>query len=590
MENPLLGMNMARKFMASEFQLLVLVASIAVLTAMLLLVLGSACDSSNPGSTLAAPSNSISPPPRLQAEDRVYPVGRRLRDFPEKEDLSTPEAAVASYRRAYVRGDSLRPYLVKRHAALQPSEPSGKPLPEVHARSWLNQEIIEVQIHEGNSAAVFSWQPGFWGAYFDATFLELHKGNWLRDGSHESDSIHIARADFANWCRYRDREAARRAPVKNPERHLEPFVSFLRAEGEDPQAFVLDALAKHRLVIMGEVHHRPQYWAFNTSLVQAASFPRNVGVIYLELPSADQAMVDEFLSSSRLDPQPVVEMMRDMLWPGWPDQPTLDFFISVWKVNQSLAPEQKLRIVLVDPRAAWRDVHQREDAVAGEVSRDREMADIILQDLQAHRHDPRHGLFIVGVMHARLGWSHYNGHSWVTSGSRLRTKLGPQAVYAIHQHRPVRFSYSERTQRPALGLFDTAFAALDCRPIAFPLTHGPFGQLPLDDFQDGWPETTDSYRDAFSAYLYLGPLENETFSPLIPGFYTDEFVRELDRRSRLLKGGKGLVERIGLARLDGASVTAWQSETWGKPRASWSAARLGPITRWHQGLPEDTED
>ena len=164
-------------------QLLVLVASIAILTAMLLLSLGSAWDSSNPGSTIAAPSNSISPPPSLQSEDRVYPVGRRLRDFPEKEDLSTPEAALAGSMRAYVRGDSQRPYLIKRLADQQPPQADRKPLPEDHARSWLNLEIIEVRIHEGNSAAVFCWQPGFWGAYFDTRFLELHKGNWLNAGS-----------------------------------------------------------------------------------------------------------------------------------------------------------------------------------------------------------------------------------------------------------------------------------------------------------------------------------------------------------------------------------------------------------------------
>ena len=76
-------------------RLRVLVASVAVLTAMLVLALVSGCDSSNPGSTIGASSNSISPPPRSQSEDRVYPVGRRLRDFPEKEDLSTPEAALA---------------------------------------------------------------------------------------------------------------------------------------------------------------------------------------------------------------------------------------------------------------------------------------------------------------------------------------------------------------------------------------------------------------------------------------------------------------------------------------------------------------
>ena len=278
-------------------RLLVLVAGIVILTAMLLLSLGIARDSSNPGSTIEASSNAISPPPRSQSEDRVYPVGRRLRDFPEKEDLSTPEAALVASTRAYVRGDSQRPYLIKRLADQQSSQPDRKPLPEVYARRQLKEEIIEVRIHEGNSAAVFRWQPGFWGAYFLTSFLELHKGNWLNAGTDQSDSIHIARAGFANWCRYRDREAARRAPVKDPERHLEPFVSFLRAEGEDPQAFVLNALAGHRLVIMGEVHNRPQYWAFNNSLVQAASFPRNVGVIYLELPSADQAMVDKFLSS-----------------------------------------------------------------------------------------------------------------------------------------------------------------------------------------------------------------------------------------------------------------------------------------------------
>jgi len=68
----------------TNIRLRVLAASIAMLTAMLLLSLVSACDSSNPGSTIEASSNSISPPPRSQSEDRVYPVGRRLRDFPEK--------------------------------------------------------------------------------------------------------------------------------------------------------------------------------------------------------------------------------------------------------------------------------------------------------------------------------------------------------------------------------------------------------------------------------------------------------------------------------------------------------------------------
>ena len=552
-----------------------------------LLTLVSACEPSSPSSTTAGQPNPPSPP-RSQSEDRVYQVGRKIKDFPEAADLSTPETTVAARVQAIVRGESWRRLLTKRAAALGYGVSGGQPLPAPYARWWLNQEILEVQVHGGTRAAVYRWQPNFWGAWFGASFLELRDGQWLDDSrGGEYSGIQFARAEFSRWCRYREQENARRAPVKDPEGHLEPFVSFLRAEGQDPQAYVLQALADHQLVIMGEVHHRPRYWAFNASLVEAAAFPRHVGVIYLEQPWGHQALVDQFLSSPQLDPQPLITVLRDTVLTGWPDQPMLDFFITVWKVNRSLPPEQKLRLVLVDPHPVWRNVDDRLDIVLSDQFRDQRMAKVILKDLRAHRDDRRHGLFIVGMVHAPLDVSGYDGSPVVTAGSRLRQELGTHAVCAIHQHRPVRFSGAERLERPALGLFDSAFAALQFRPIAFPLNHGPFGQVLLDEFQDTRLSTTNSYRDAFSAYLYLGPLETELFSPLIPGFYTDDFVRELERRHQV-RSGKRLAKGASPPRFDGASYTALMSREWGQPRAAWSATRLGPLTKWHQGLPEDT--
>ncbi len=550
----------------------------------MLLALVAGCDSSSRRSTTVG-QRRLASPPGSESGDRVYQVGRKIKDFPEVEDLSTPETSVATFWRAHVKGEATRRFVIK---SLR-TPPAGKPLPAVYARRWLNEEILEVQIHDGTRAAVYRWGPEFWGMGVTTSLLELHEGKWLGAGSLQDPGIQFPRAYFTNWCRYEEQESARRAPVKDPERHLEPFVNFLRAEGQDPQAYVLKALADHELVIMGEVHHRPRYWAFNASLVAAPTFPRHVGVIYLELPKGDQALVDQFLASPRLDPQPVIAVLRDMHWMGWPDQPTLDFFITVWKVNQALPPGQKLRVVLVDRRPTGRNEYDGLDVFLSEKFRDHWMAKAILQDRQTHRDDRRHGLFIVGMLHALLDVTDYGGSPVVTAGSRLREKLGTNAVFAIHQHRPVRFSGSDRLERPALGLFDSAFVALGTRPIAFPLDHGPFGQVLLDHFLDTYVSTTSRYRDAFSAYLYLGPLENEVFSPMIPGFYTDEFVRELDRRHRALFN-RGLVKGAGLARLDGVSFTAWMGEGWGKPRANWSAERLGPLTRWQQGLPEETAD
>lgn len=93
---------------------------------------------------------------------------------------------------------------------------------------------------------------------------------------------------------------------------------------------------------------------------------------------------------------------------------------------------------------------------------------------------------------------------------------------------------------------------------------------------------TSQFKDGYHAYLHLGPLEDEVFSPLIPGFYTDDFVQELDRRHQIMFG-KGLVKGCRLDRLDGASFTAWMQREWGQPRRAWSAASLGPLEALRSG-------
>jgi hypothetical protein len=167
-----------------------------------------------------------------------------------------------------------------------------------------------------------------------------------------------------------------------------------------------------------------------------------------------------------------------------------------------------------------------------------------------------------------------------SAGWHLREALGDTNVFAIFPHCPVLANMGGVKGRLALGLFETAFAAMTNRPMAFPLDHGPFGQLTFDASMD--VVTTNSYRAGFDAYLYLGPLEDEVFSPLIPGFYTDEFVQALDRRHRI-ENGSGLVDAYHLAKLDAASFIQWMSTTWGQPRREWSAFQLGPLDAWRQG-------
>lgn len=67
-----------------------------------------------------------------------------------------------------------------------------------------------------------------------------------------------------------------------------------------------------------------------------------------------------------------------------------------------------------------------------------------------------------------------------SAGWHLRERLGETNVFSIFPHSPVMANRGGVNRRFGLGLFETAFAALTNRAMAFPLRHGPFGKQMFD--------------------------------------------------------------------------------------------------------------
>jgi hypothetical protein len=453
--------------------------------------------------------------------------------------------------------------------------------------------IREVHVYKDRIALVIvevpqaSGQPGF-----DRRYLVRVGGEWLNLGSDgAANTVEDARATFVRKCESMYRVGLKalgetvpgvvvRQKVERPEAYLRPFVDFLNREGREPKAFTLDALAKHQLVILGEVHHRPDYWAFYASLVADPRFARNVGTIYLELPTNSQPLVEQFLAAPKLDTAPIIRVLREMFEMGFPDQPMLEFFVKVWTVNRGLNRDRQIRIVLVDMERPWEKIQKREDWARYDVDRDKYMADNILSDLRGGSAGQRHALFIVGHAHVKLNFKYGDGKTFTSdAGSLLRRQLGAESVFAFFPHKPAMTNAGTVHGRLALGLFDSAFAAIGHRPVAFPLSKGPFGEQPYDAEPDN-STAIGTYADAYSAYLCLGPLEKEIFSPLIPAFYTEEHVKEIDRRSRLMYG-QSWQELSGAPAANVENVVAWMRATWGQPQP-WTKT-LGPMNAWTLG-------
>ncbi|MHC4179781.1 MAG: hypothetical protein ACYSWU_19910, partial [Planctomycetota bacterium] len=196
---------------------------------------------------------------------QVYQVNKKVSDFPDKEDLSTPEASYAAANRIAASGDrgSWRRISVARLASkLPPADAKKREVSAEAAKEWLEAEILEVRIFRGTFASVFAGTTTTTKRIIDIRNLELHNGRWLNRGNDVVGTLDEARVRFSAACAYyaEDFRPSRR-PMKDPDGYLKPFVEFLKDKGQEPKTLVMDALAKHKVVIMGEVHHRPKYWA-----------------------------------------------------------------------------------------------------------------------------------------------------------------------------------------------------------------------------------------------------------------------------------------------------------------------------------------
>jgi beta-lactamase regulating signal transducer with metallopeptidase domain len=139
-----------------------------------------------------------------------YGVYQAVRKFPEKEDLSTPEAAYASINRVSASGDQSgwQRVSVKEIAEnLAKESKNGKTNVEPEwAKVLLNAKILEARICDGNIAVVFAELPQEFTSEpirkpIDIRYLKLEDGKWLNTGNDRVWTIEEARTQFDSSCK-----------------------------------------------------------------------------------------------------------------------------------------------------------------------------------------------------------------------------------------------------------------------------------------------------------------------------------------------------------------------------------------------------
>lgn len=359
---------------------------------------------------------------------------------------------------------------------------------------------------------------------------------------------------------------------------------------------VLQAFDSYPVVAIGDEHGLQQLGDFYQALLRHPDFATKVDALVVEYGNARyQALVDRYVSGEDVAAEDLQKVWSDAVGkiPGGTEVMYPQLFAAVRAVNQSLPEEQKLRILLGDPPIDWSQVQDRSDVEPYQAQRGSHFAQVVTdevldQGLQA--------LVIIGGAHLDRGQATNALQSGGEAADQLqplpgasgaaapqgepqmrrlpqaaggKAQLMQQIVEAKHPGRTfvilVHTGFAEDQcnaqaeermaawQMPSLALVDGSWLArIDCpkfpgtvlvRRSGGPVSNSAAGnQSPVAAAQPQMRTLPaqvgqSSPLSGADGYLYLGPRDSLTLSPLDPIIYLDqEFFAEQSRRRELMSG------------------------------------------------------
>lgn len=350
------------------------------------------------------------------------------------------------------------------------------------------------------------------------------------------------------------------------------LTEFLRLHGAAPSDYVVEKLARHRVVILGE-HH----WLLPDVDLVRRLVPRlpdaDVTTLAVEtLPAAMQEEIDALVAGPVYDEATAMAVLRMAQWPYLEYG---ELMREAWQVNRRLAEAGRppLRVLAVGPEDGtdWRSAMRERGTDS-----DRFMAERILEAAKQGR-----VLVYIGLHHAFTRYQQPETMLDGTvravmerTGNMLRRELGDR-VFMISLHKPWSCGVGDDLS-PCLPLD----GAIDCaavpvgRPVAFDVASSPFASIPMQpdayyalagpmlrlvDFADGyvWSAPFGQYRSVEILPLAAYAPDEEALAYVMahnPFGEPVESVAELeetwraerDRASRIVESRRWgpLVERI----------------------------------------------
>jgi hypothetical protein len=126
------------------------------------------------------------------------------------------------------------------------------------------------------------------------------------------------------------------------------IADLARKADDDPVAAIANAARANRIVLLSDIHESAATKRLAARAIERIVATSGLDVLVLEVGSDLQPIIDRYLELEPEDAALLVTNERTLREPGPATRDYLEIYRTVWKLNEKLGPDQRIRIVAAD--------------------------------------------------------------------------------------------------------------------------------------------------------------------------------------------------------------------------------------------------
>jgi hypothetical protein len=321
----------------------------------------------------------------------------------------------------------------------------------------------------------------------------------------------------------------------NPE--IKQYVDFLQTQNTTAKEYVLSLYDKYEIVVLSErKHYEYSQYKIILDVISDKKFIDSVRNIFVEVGvSTEQNKIDEFLNSENLSEKEIekkaLEIYRNIPFlASWDKTSYYDFLIKLYKINQNLEPDKKIKLFYSDIPFSWKKTKTQYDYkkfLDTIDTRDSIIATQIISNFDKIKSKrKKKALVILNYRHGFLNIKYNQYEKKVDNVGRYLKEKYKERIASVLIN-DIYADINGKYYPIQNGKWDAAFEILNKSDIGFNFQNSPFGK---DSF-DMYPvENELTYQDVFTGFIYTSPIDSFVFKKGVKHYISSDFEKEYIRR------------------------------------------------------------